>query len=213
MPNPAGMVDASQQNMMRSESVPPNIICPNQSPFLQRAQSEQPANFPNFVQHLTGSSASMQQHPQQSQPQQSSPLPSSPYRAAAVAAAAAAQNAQYYRNNQHAVRLLRQPILNRNDGTVVAGTVPYFESDPIQYSNNFLNAHNLSNHVNENGANGPPPLPPNNGTTINNLHQQNLTNATNSANNSVNATNTVTALNNQVVPGIRANNFYDNFRR
>lgn len=185
------MVDANQQNIMRAESVPPNIVCTNQAPFLPRAQSEQPPNFPNFP---PTSGAVM--------PQQS-PLPPSPFRQYPNAA----QNAQFYqRNNQQAVRLLRQPMLNSRNGVAV----PYYEPDQIQYSNNFLNAHNLSNHANDNGG------PPNN-ATINNLHQQNLTNASNSAtpvtNNSVNATNTVTALNNQVVPGIRANNYYDNFRR
>lgn len=173
--------------------MPPNIVCTNQAPFLPRAQSEQPPAFANFPQ-ISG--APMQQ-------QQQSPLPPSPFRQYPNAA----QNAQYYRNNQQGVRLLRQPMLNSRNGGVA---VPYYESDQIQYSNNFLNAHNLSNHTNDNGGS------PNN-ATINNLHPQNLTNASNSAtsvtNNSVNATNTVTALNNQVVPGIRANNYYDNFRR
>lgn len=144
---------------------------------------------------------------QQIQQQQQSPLPISPYRQYCPNAA---QNAQYYRNNQQGVRILRQPMLNSRNGGGAAVTVPYYESDQVQYSNNFLNAHNLSNHANDIGG------PPNN-ATINNLHPQNLTNASNSAtpvtNNSVNATNTVTALNNQVVPGIRANNYYDNFRR
>lgn len=182
----------SQQNMIRAESVPPNMVCTNQSPFLPRAQSEQPQNFPNFPQ---SSGASIQQ--------QQSPLPTSPFRQYPNAA----PNAQFYRNNQQGVRLhQRQPIMNSRNGVAV----PYYESDQIQYSNNFLNAHNLSNQTNDNVGS------PNN-ATINNLHQQNLTNASNSAtpvtNNSVNATNTVTALNNQVVPGMRANNFYDNFRR
>lgn len=182
----------SQQNMIRAESVPPNMVCTNQAPFLPRAQSEQPQNFPNFP--PPSSVTSIQQQP---------PLPPSPYRQYPNAG----QNAQYYRNNQQGVRLLqRQPMLNSRNGV----TVPYYETDQIQYSNNFLNAHNLSNHTNDNSGS------PNN-ATINNLHQQNLTNASNSAtpvtNNSVNATNTVTALNNQVVPGIRANNYYDNFRR
>ncbi|XP_055319156.1 uncharacterized protein LOC129576957 isoform X5 [Sitodiplosis mosellana] len=202
---PTNLVDAQQQNMIRAESVPPNIVCTNQAPFLPRAQSEQPQNFPNFP---TTSGASIQQ-------QQQSPLPPSPFRQYPNAA----QNAQYYRNNQQGVRMHRQPLMNGRNGC----TVPYYESDQIQYSNNFLNAHNLSNHTNDNiggggggsgggsGGGGSP-----NNATINNLHQQNLTNASNSAtpvtNNSVNATNTVTALNNQVVPGIRANNYYDNFR-
>lgn len=170
------------------------MVCTNQAPFLPRAQSEQPQNFPNYPQNGSGTV------------QQQSPLPpQSPYRQYPNAA----QNAQYYqRNNQQGVqqRILRQPMMNSRNGVAV----PYYESDQIQYSNNFLNAHNLSNHTNENVGS------PNN-ATINNLHQQNLTNASNSAtpvtNNSVNATNTVTALNNQVVPGIRANNYYDNFRR
>lgn len=198
------LVDAQQQNMIRAESVPPNMVCTNQAPFLPRAQSEQPQNFPNFP---PTSGASIQQHHQQQQ-QQQSPLPPSPYRQYP----GVAQNA--YRNNQQGVRIHRQPMMNGRNGC----TVPYYETDQIQYSNNFLNAHNLSNHTNENivgGAGGGSGSP--NNATINNLHQQNLTNASNSAtpvtNNSVNATNTVTALNNQVVPGIRANNYYDNFRR
>ncbi|XP_031627624.1 putative uncharacterized protein DDB_G0277255 isoform X2 [Contarinia nasturtii] len=188
------MVDATQQNIIRAESVPPNIVCTNQAPFLPRAHSEQPQNFPNYPQ---SSSASIQQ--QQQQPQ--SPISPSPFRQYTNTP----QNAQFYRNNQQGVRLLRQPLLNSRTGVAA----PFYETDQIQYSNNFLNAHNLSNHTNDNSGS------PNN-ATINNLHQQNLTNASNSAtpvtNNSVNATNTVTALNNQVVPGIRANNYYDNFR-
>lgn len=196
------MVDANQQNLMRSESVPPNMVCTNQAPFLPRAQSEQPPNYGAFP---PSSGASMQPVSPMSAPtqqQQQSPLPPSPFRQYPNAG----QNAQFYRNNQQAVRLLRQPMLNSRNGVAV----PYYETDPIHYSNNFLNAHNLSNHANDNGG------APNN-ATINNLHPHNLTNASNSVtpvtNNSVNATNTVTALNNQVVPGIRANNYYDNFRR
>lgn len=184
------IVDTTQQNLIRAESVPPNIVCTNQAPFLPRAQSEQPHNFPNYP-HSSNQSTIQPQSPISSTP--------SPYRQYS--------NAQFYRNNQQGVRLLRQPILNSRNGVAI----PYYESDPIQYSNNFLNAHHLSNHTNETGGS------PNSSATINNLHHQNLTNASNSAtpvtNNSVNATNTVTALNNQVVPGIRANNFYDNFRR
>lgn len=198
------MVDAQQQNMIRAESVPPNIVCTNQTPFM-RAQSEQPQNFPNFP---PSSVASIQQQ------QQQSPLPPSPFRQYPNAA----QNAQYYRNNQQGVRMHRQQsMLNSRNGGC---TVPYYDTDQIQYSNNFLNSHNLSNHTNDNvcvgsggGAGGGSP----NNATINNLHTQNLTNASNSAtpvtNNSVNATNTVTALNNQIQPGIRTNNYYDNFRR
>lgn len=171
----------NQSNVLRAESVPPNVVCTNQSPFLPRAQSEQPPNFPPSMQHQSS-------------------MPTSPYRQYPNAST---QNAaQYYRNNQQGVRLLRQqPLLNSRNGV----PVPFYESDQIHYSNNFINAHNMSNHTNDNSG-----LP--NNATVNNLHQQNLTNATSSASNN-NATNNVTALNNQVAPGIRANNYYDNFRR
>lgn len=152
--------------MLRAESVPPNVVCTNSSPFLPRAQSEQPQNFPNYPPSTVGS---MQ------------------------------------RNNQHGSRLLRQPISNQNYHQLTPNRYPMCSQftpnslsiDPTEqlhytHNNNFLN--NLN-------------------------HQQSLTNNSNSAtspavtNTNVNATNNVTALNNQVPPGIRANNYYDNFRR
>lgn len=77
-------------------------------------------------------------------------------------------------------------------------------------------------HNNNTGAN--------NNANINNLHQQNIANATNAtvvttasaatANNTIANMNNnrafspqVPALNNQVPPGNRANNYWDNFRR
>lgn len=202
-------VDA-QSNMMRAESVPPNVVCTNQAPFLPRAQSEQPGVI-NYS-------------PSMALPA----MPPSPFRQYShVAVHSPGQQqpppppSQYYRNNQQNLRVLRQTLLNGGGrsshggssagsggttGTAVA--MPFYDTDQLNYSNNFVNAHNLSNH-----HQGSDSASLSNNASVNNLHQQNLTHSTSSSASNHNATNNVTALNNQVAPGIRANNYYDNFRR
>lgn len=215
------MVDPNQSNLMRAESVPPNVVCTNQAPFLPRAQSEQPQHFSYPPSTASASSASVAG-------QQTSPYRQWPQNAC--------QNSQFYRNGnqQPGQRLLRQTLLNSRSAGLGG---PYYESDPTQlhYSNNFLNAQHLSNHtINENATvnDAQSPLPtinnaqqqqqqqasliyhnnnnagattpnaystPNNANNINNLHHhQNLLNATNRSatpitNNNANATNTVTS--------------------
>lgn len=206
--NSNAAVDA-QSNMMRAESVPPNVVCTNQAPFLPRAQSEQPGII-NYA------------------PSMASPaMPPSPYRqySNVTVHSPGQQQApppppQYYRNNQQNVRMLRQSLLNGggrsshggssagSGGTTGTGiAMPFYDTDQLNYSNNFVNAHNLSNH------HGGDSSSLTNNASVNNLHQQNLTHTTSSSASNHNATNNVPALNNQVAPGIRANNYYDNFRR
>lgn len=181
------MVDA-QSAYSRAESVPPNVVCTNQAPFLPRAQSEQPiaANYavPRTLPPTAMSPSSFRQYPSTTMP---TPVQHTP--------------SQYYRNNHR----FRQPMLNCGRNSHYAGVaIPFYESDQLQYANNFVNTHNpTTSHMNDSLNNA----------SVNNLHQQNLTHtASNSASNH-NATNNGTALNNQVAPGIRANNYYDNFRR
>lgn len=196
--NASTLVDA-QSAYTRAESVPPNVVCTNQAPFLPRAQSEQPiaANYPQQIQRTVPQSLAM---------------PSSPFRQYPnVTMHSPVQHtlSQYYRNNHR----YRQPVLNggRNshytgvgNGINAGVAIPFYETEQIHYANNFVNTHNQTSSQMNDSVNN---------TSVNNLHQQNLTHsASNSASNH-NATNNGTALNNQVAPGIRANNYYDNFRR
>lgn len=186
--NTNALVEA-QSSMLRAESVPPNVVCTNQAPFLPRAQSEQPG--PGICSPSLPPSA----------------MPPSPFRSHHPPQ-------QYYRNNHQNMRMLRQPLSNggRNgshSGIGASNGIPvsFYDSDQLHYSNNTVNAHNMSNQ------HGSDSTSLSNNASVNNLHQQNLTHTTSSSASNHNATNNVTALNNQVVPGIRANNYYDNFRR
>lgn len=164
---------------MRAESVPPNVVCTSSSPFLPRAQSEQPQNFSNYPPAPVGAMQRNNQLP-----------PTAPQPTAA--------------------RLLRQPISNQ--ANYHHQLTPNRFAMCSQFTPNSLSIDPSVDHQQLHYTN--------NSNFLNNLnHQQNLTNTTNSTtsaavtNSNVNATNTVTALNNQVPPGIRANNYYDNFRR
>lgn len=206
----SNVVDTAQPNPIRAESVPPNVVCTNQAPFLPRAQSEQP-NFPTFNQQATSSASPYRQY---SNTCQTSPL---------------------YRGGAPASRILRHnSILNGRGVNPV-----YYETEHHQYPNNYLNTQNLSTSDSSSSLlnNEPPPIfmhhnnntSASNNANINNLHQQNLPNniappssalsnisGSNSANNLRVYSPTVShtpALNNQVAPGNRANNYWDNFRR
>lgn len=207
------VVEPAQTNPIRAESVPPNVVCTNQAPFLPRAQSEQP-NFASFSQQTPSSGSPFRQY---SNTCQTSPL----YRSAPAS------------------RILRHnSILNGRSVNPV-----YYETDHHQYPNNYLNTRDLSSSDTSSTLlnNDPPPIymhhnnntSASNNANINNLHQNlpnniasgviNSTssplsniNGSNSTNNSRVYSPTVShtpALNNQVAPGNRANNYWDNFRR
>lgn len=212
-------MDGNQSGSVRAESVPPNVVCTNQSPFLPRAQSEQP-NFPTFAQPSNATS---------------------PFRQYGNTC----QNGQVYRNS--GVRLLRLNSLLNSRPIVPAfyETDQSFSNNFLNPSNPDAASVLLNNDPNSPLLNtasaqcqqSPPIFIHHNNNTaatnnanINNLHQQNLTNVAASAaapttstavtsNNIANMNNSrayspqVPALNNQVPPGNRANNYWDNFRR
>lgn len=235
------MLDANQSNVLRAESVPPNVVCTNTGEFLPRAQSEQP----NFQQQLATSSPFRQYTtPSTVQPTTNLPVYRGLTTATGTGNVIAGPN----------IRLLRQNSLLLNAGRA------YFDSDhsPSQYSNNYLNGnaaattdtsnillnnnsnpnssllnnnnnHNINNNINNNNNNATPQCQSspqhfiyhnnntgatNNANITNQLQQQQhqpantLTNAPVAA-----AAATPAALNNQVAPGNRANNYWDNFRR
>lgn len=237
----ASMLDINHASNARAESVPPNIVCTNQSAYLPRAQSEQP----NYYNPATSVSAA----------------------AAAVAAAAATspfrqyngnnncQAGQLYQRNMQSARLLRHNQLLNTARQIVP---PFYEPDNTPFPNNYISPQNLevqtvlsNKDPNSSVTNTAAPCqqqqqqqtPPilmhhnnntavSNNANINNLHQQNAvvpasaalptSNAAIVTNNNAAAANNnnsrafnaqVPALNNQVPPGNRANNYWDNFRR
>lgn len=205
----------------RAESVPPNVVCTNQTPYLPRAQSEQP-NFTNFNQSPATSTA----------------YPFRPY-------ANTCQTSPLYRNTPP----VTGRGLRGHNGRPVNQI--YFENDHNQYPNAqnlsttdetasallnndhapiFLHPNNINNNNNNNSNHATSAS--NSNASINNLHHgatsssvasspsvltSNITGPSNATNNvrvyNPSVSNTPAALNNQVAPGNRANNYWDNFRR
>lgn len=126
-------MDITQGATARAESVPPNVVCTNQSSYLPRAQSEQPL-FQNFGQ------------PQQQQANAAAGnvAATSPFRQYTNTC----QNVPISRNLQGA-RLLRHSNALLNSRQIAPQqqqqsqslTQPYYETDQ-SFSNNYLNPQN-----------------------------------------------------------------------
>lgn len=218
------LLEANQSNVLRAESVPPNVVCTNTGEFLPRAQSEQP----NFQQLATSSPFRQYSTPSTVQPTANIPI----YRG--VSATTSAPGNIIAGPN---VRLLRHHTLLNAAGR------GYFDSDAAassQYSNNFLNGsavadasnvllnnsslqtnnhnnnnNNINNNLNNNNNNASPQCQ---SSPQRFIYHNNNTGATNNANitnqlqqQQHQPTNT---LNNQITPlNPPLNNYADNFRR
>lgn len=233
--NSANNAITDSMQTIRAESVPPNVTCTNTQPFLQRAQSEQPPAGPNGCFQANYQSCSQnpsnyrqypfacQNHAQlYRQISQTNNNRSMRYATNSIQLPVISQrselNQNYYQNEilthqqqQQQQHMHMQPaILNNDPNSPLLNTVQCQQSSPpifIHHNNNTAAA----------TAN-------NNNTNINNqLHQQNIaaasaasvsaTTTTTSNGNSSYSQNVAPALNNQVPPGNRANNYWDNFRR
>lgn len=141
--NNTGIVDVTQGANVRAESVPPNVVCTNQSAYLPRAQSEQPQFQPNF--------GPTQQ--QQTNAAAANIAVTSPFRQYTNAC----QNGQLYRNLQgarllgHSNALLNsRPIAPRQQQqqqqSQSVSQATYYETDQ-SFSNNYLNPQNPGQSV------------------------------------------------------------------
>lgn len=207
------MSDAAQANVIRAESVPPNIVCTNTSAFLPRAQSEQP-NFPSSFRQYTPSTGNGSPYLRNVsigaaipvRIGRNNPLIGGNQRSGSPSFYDTTQPTSQYTNNLH---------LN-ND---LNSTLPNNASSPQRFI-----YHNNNTTGNSNNAN------------LNNQHHQNVASSISdvpgtssglrliTSNHGTNSTNTnriysplppsqTHALNNQVAPGNRANNYWDNFKR
>lgn len=219
------LLDAGQTNVLRAESVPPNVVCTNTGDFLPRAQSEQP----NFQQMATASPFRQYATPASVQPTANIPV----YRGVA-ASSGGAGNIIAAPN----IRLLRHNTLLNAAGR------GYFDADtvPAQYSNNFLNGqavadptnillnnsllqannhshnnnNNAANNINNNLSNNNSNASPQCQTSPRFVYHNNNTAATNNANvtNQLQHHQPTNTLNNQINPlNPPLNNYADNFRR
>lgn len=217
------LLDANQSNVLRAESVPPNVVCTNTGEFLPRAQSEQP----NFQQMATSSPFRQYATPSTVQPTANIPI----YRGVTTAPTGTA-NIIAGPN----IRLLRHnTVLN-------AAGRGYFDPEtvvPSQYSNNFLNGsavnadasnillnnaslqtnnhnnnnNNINNNLNNNNSNASPQCQ---SSPQRFIYHNNNTGATNNANitNQLQQHQPTNTLNNQITPlNPPLNNYADNFRR
>lgn len=205
----SNLTEPTVGNLNRAESVPPSIVVPNSTNFVPRAQSEQPNFLPYSPQMISS--------------------PFRPY--------SGANNCQqpFYRNTSigtaSPIRMSRQNSLQGSRSS--AAPASYYDADQSSssYGNNYASNPNngdASNVLLNNDPNSP--LPNNTSmhcqpTAQRFIYHNNNTAATNNANiarQSINNSNRLfgqslpsqaPALNNQVAPGNRANNYWDNFRR
>ncbi|KAL9702883.1 hypothetical protein quinque_006401 [Culex quinquefasciatus] len=178
---------------IRAESTPPNnSLSSNPSAIYSRARSEQPS----MQQFFTPTTTATSQFSVNAQIQRNNSNITRNYRNLRHVNINTANNAIYEQQQQ------QQPnsLYDHHNFMTQNGTASSANEEQQTYNNGGpVGGGNLgpSNMIN-NLANGPPTAAP---ACMNNLNNSNA-----------NSSNVQQALNNQVLPGVRANNYWDNFR-
>lgn len=241
--NPNNNAISDSMQTIRAESVPPNVTCTNTQSFLPRAQSEQPLaggcfqpNFPGYGQlpPPNSNASSYRQYPfacqNHAQAYRNTQAPQNNTSVGGTNRVRYTNNSQLpviqqrgelnhgygYLNDMQHMQMnstsTAPAILNNDPNSPLLNSAQQCQqpSPPI-----FIHHNNNTNGASNNNAGA---------AIINNqLHtQQNIAGATVAAassnggsqsNGNAYSPNVAPALNNQVPPGNRANNYWDNFRR